>query len=110
MSREDVAAAQGALLRAVLAGADVPPGFDAEVVRVEAAALLGKRRRIVRDIDPETAGALGERFAELFADYARGNPRRSGSRFREDAAAFAEWAVEHGHLPRARRRWWRKGR
>ncbi|GAA3038508.1 hypothetical protein [Actinokineospora globicatena] len=108
MSREEVAAAQGELLRSLLAGGSPPAGFDPGAIRVEAAALLGKRRRIVREIDPGTAEELGDRFAELFAEYALANPRRDGSRFREDAVAFAAWATERGHLRRARRRWWRR--
>ncbi|GAA2967333.1 hypothetical protein [Actinokineospora diospyrosa] len=110
MSREDLAAAQGELLRALLAGGSAPSGFDPDALRVEATSLLAKRRRIVSQLDPDTAENLGERFTELFAEYAIVNPRQAGSRFRDDAAAFAEWAVEHGHMtpPRPERRWWRR--
>ncbi|MBM7776258.1 hypothetical protein JOD54_006462 [Actinokineospora baliensis] len=109
MSREELAAAQGELLRALLAGGAAPAGFDHQALRVEADALLSKRRRIVSQIDPETAENLGERFKELFNSYALANPRQTGSRFRDDASAFAEWAVRGGHLTApGERRWWRR--
>ncbi|WP_026425914.1 hypothetical protein [Actinokineospora inagensis] len=108
MSRDELAAAQGDLLRALLAGGEPPAGFDPAAVRVEAAALLAKRRRIVSQLAPEVAGELGSDFTALFNDYAAGNPRRDGTRFREDAAAFAEWAVARGHLTPRRKRWWRR--
>ncbi|GAA2668814.1 MULTISPECIES: hypothetical protein [Actinosynnema] len=114
--RERLAAAQGELLRALLADGPAPGGFDAERLRVEARSLLNKRRSVVASIRPDVAGELGERFRPLFAEYARGNPRRDGSRMREDAAAFAEWAAARGELAALRasrserRRWWRFGR
>lgn len=107
--RERLAAAQAELLRAVLADGATPAGFDERRLRVEARSLLAKRRGIVAMLDPAVADALGERFRPLFDSYAPVHPRRSGSRAREDAAAFAEWARERGELPRApRKRWWRR--
>ncbi|PPK64683.1 hypothetical protein V5P93_005927 [Actinokineospora auranticolor] len=110
MSRAELAAAQAELLRAVLAGGPVPDGFDAAAVRVEAAALLAKRRRIVAQLAPGVAEEVGDRYAELFAAYAAGNPRVTGSRFREDAAAFETWLVERGEIEAPKRkRWWKRG-
>ncbi|EWC61685.1 hypothetical protein UO65_3043 [Actinokineospora spheciospongiae] len=101
-ARERLAARQAELLAALLADGPAPAGFDAEALRVEADALLAKRRRVVALIDPEVAESCGEDFAPLFAEYARGNPRRDGSRAREDAAAFAAWVEAR----RPKRRWW----
>ncbi|OLR94977.1 hypothetical protein [Actinokineospora bangkokensis] len=103
--RERLAAQQSEFLRAVLADGPVPEGFDAAALRVEAGALVAKRGRVVAMIDPETAERCGDDFPALFAEYARGNPRREGSRAREDAAAFAAWV--EARRP-ARRRWWRR--
>jgi hypothetical protein len=60
---------------------------------------------------PDIADALGDRFKPLFDTYARAHPRSSGSRARDDAAAFAEWVVVRAEMPTAtppRRRWRRK--
>ncbi|WP_018684641.1 hypothetical protein [Actinokineospora enzanensis] len=109
MSRAELAAAQAELLRAVLAGGPVPAGFDVDAVRVEASSLLAKRRRIVAQLGPEVAAELGDRFGPLFDEYADGNPRAAGSRFRADAESFARWLRERGELaPEPRRRWWRR--
>ncbi|GAA1313314.1 hypothetical protein [Saccharothrix xinjiangensis] len=108
--RERLAAAQAELLQALLAGGPAPEGFAADRVDVERRALLNKRRGIVASLRPEVAAELGERFRPLFDDYARQHPRRVGTRFREDAAAFAEWAVARGELPPPKKkRWWRIG-
>ncbi|WP_424185248.1 hypothetical protein ACOBQX_25630 [Actinokineospora sp. G85] len=102
-ARERLAAQQSALLHALLADGPAPPGFDEAALRVEADALLAKRRRVVAMIVPEVVEACGAEFAARFAEYARGNPRRVGSRAREDAAAFAAFVAG-----RKRRWWWRR--
>ncbi|MFT7840590.1 hypothetical protein Q5530_30985 [Saccharothrix sp. BKS2] len=106
--RDRLAAAQAELLRALLAGGSAPPGFAADRVEVERRALLNKRRGIVASLRPEVAAELGNRFRPLFDEYAGQHPRQVGTRFREDAAAFAEWAAARGELsPPPRKRWWR---
>ncbi|MEJ2853034.1 MULTISPECIES: hypothetical protein [unclassified Saccharothrix] len=108
--RERLAAQQGELLRALLGDGEPPSGFDQERLRVEARALLNKRRGIVAALRPDLADVLGDRFRPLFDSYARAHPRQAGTRFREDAAAFADWAVARGELPAPRKqRWWRRG-
>lgn len=97
--RERLAAAQAELLRALLADGPVPPGFDAERIAVERRALLAKRRGVTAMLGPEVANELGDRFRPLFDAYATTHPRMVGTRAREDAANFAEWAREHGELP-----------
>ncbi|MFJ6676443.1 hypothetical protein ACIQMJ_35525 [Actinosynnema sp. NPDC091369] len=107
--RERLAAAQADLLRALLADGDVPDGFDPERVRVEKRALLAKRRGIVAALRPDVAAELGERFRPLFDAYAAAHPKEVGTRFREDAARFAEWAVARGELqPPKKKRWWQR--
>ncbi|MFE2751894.1 hypothetical protein ACFXGA_07800 [Actinosynnema sp. NPDC059335] len=106
--RDRLAAAQAELLRALLADGDAPAGFDEERLRVERRALLNKRRGIVEMLRPDVAAELGERFRPLFDAYARAHPKEVGTRFREDAARFAEWAVRRGELKPRKRRWWRR--
>jgi hypothetical protein len=98
--RQRLAEQQAALLRALLAGDAVPDGFDATRVAAQAAALLDKRRRVTALLRPDLAKALGDRFRALFDGYALGHPKQAGRSAREDAAAFAAWLTEHGHLPR----------
>ncbi|RZS43624.1 hypothetical protein EV193_102605 [Herbihabitans rhizosphaerae] len=98
MSREELAEQQAALLRALLAGGEVPPGFDAERLRVEADALLAKRRRVVAMLRPDLPEALGARYRELFDTYGRAHPRHVGTGMRADANAFADWLRERGEI------------
>jgi hypothetical protein len=85
-------AEQQAALMAALAGkAPVPAGFDAARVQAAAAALAFKRARAVAQTWPSTRAALGDRFRELFADYAirtplaqDGGPLADGRRFVQD--------------------------
>lgn len=107
--RDRLAAAQAELLRALLADGAVPAGFDEDRVRVEKRALLNKRRGIVAMLRPDVAAELDERFRPLFDAYAKSHPKEVGTRFREDAARFAEWAVARGELaPPRKKRWWRR--
>ena len=86
-ARDELGARQASLIAALVAGAAVPAGVDAERVRIQAAALLRKRGRGVAHTEPELAAALGESFHTAFADYARRRPRQGCSA--DDAAAFA---------------------
>ncbi|TCO52457.1 hypothetical protein [Actinocrispum wychmicini] len=104
--REQLAEAQAELLRALLAGGPTPSGFDPERLRVEADALLAKRRRVVAMLEPDARAELDDDFVQLFNEYARTNPRQVGTRAREDAAGFVEWARGQGRLERPRTRWW----
>ncbi|WP_261377322.1 hypothetical protein, partial [Amycolatopsis bartoniae] len=101
--RDRLAAAQAALLHTLLADAPPPPGFDVDRLRVEAEALRAKRRRVVAKLAAEECRRLGERFPALFDEYARAHPRADGTRAREDARAFVQWARRHGHLRRRRK-------
>ncbi|MFI9388865.1 hypothetical protein [Kutzneria sp. NPDC052558] len=107
MSRELLAAQQAELLRALLAGAPTPAGFDDARIRAQARALLSKRGRVTWRLRPDLADSLGDRFGPLFAEYAAGHPKAVGVRARQDAEQFALWLVAQGHLAPPRRAWWR---
>lgn len=102
--RDRLAARQAELARALLAGGPVPAGFDGHRIRVEATALHAKRRGITERFLADVVERLDGRHGELFDTWAADHPRRTGTSFRADAAAFADWLIDHGHLPR-RRRW-----
>jgi hypothetical protein len=97
-ARERLGRAQAELLAALVAGGDPPAGFDAGRLRVQADALVAKRRRVVAALWPQLPAALGDRYAGLFADYARSNPRPTAGA-RADGRAFAAALVRAGELP-----------
>lgn len=104
--RDRLAEAQAQLLRALLADGPAPAGFDPDRLRVEATALLAKRRRVVAMLESEACGDLGDRLVPLFAEFAETRPKLVGTRAREDARAFVEWLWDQGHLARPRTRRW----
>ena len=107
-TRDELAARQQALVRALLTGAPVPPGFDEHRVGVEAAALRAKRRSIAANLRPDLADLLGDRFRALFDTWAREHPKPVDLSFRADLDRFETWLYEDGHLTRPRRRWFRR--
>jgi hypothetical protein len=90
-AREQLAARQAALVAALVAGAEVPEGLDAERVRIQSAALLRKRARSVALAAPQLAAALGADYGAAFSGYAAGRPARGGSA--HDAAQFARYLL-----------------
>jgi hypothetical protein len=103
-AREDLAAAQAALVTALLAEGTAPPGFDPVRLGRQAAALRARRRRLVAAADPELVVRLGEQaFADSFDAWARAHPPRVGGCPHADAAAFAG-SLGRGSLLRKRRR------
>ncbi|HEX7303146.1 hypothetical protein [Lentzea sp.] len=106
-ARERLASQQAALLNALLANGPAPAGFDERRLAVERRALLSKRRSVARMLGPSVADELGDRFQPLFDAYAVENPRRTGSRAREDAARFAEWCRASGELAESRKSYWK---
>lgn len=90
-AREELAARQASLVAALVTGAEVPEGVDAERVRIQAAALRRKRGRSVALAAPELAAALGADFMRTFAEYATGRPPTGGSA--ADAAQFARYLL-----------------
>lgn len=95
--RAELAAAQAALVRALLAEGPSPPGFDPARLARQGAALRAKRRRLIAALRPDLTAALGERtFTAAFEQWARANPPRVGTGTHADAAAFAAWVTaEH---------------
>lgn len=90
-ARDELGARQASLVAALVAGAAVPAGVDAERVRIQATALLRKRGRGVARAEPELAATLGKSFGAAFADYARGLPQEGCSA--DDASAFARYLL-----------------
>lgn len=119
-SREDLAAAQAALVAALVAGGPPPAGFDTARLDAAAAALLRKRAGEVARAWPLLAAEHGPRWTAVFAEWARGRPTRGSwldgwafARARRaslgPAAAFellrceAEWRYDPDGEPRRRR-------
>ena len=102
-ARDELGVRQASLVAALVAGAAVPSGVDAERVRIQAEALLRKRGRGVAHAEPELAAALGKSFGAAFADYARGLPQKGCSA--DDAAAFARYLLssQYGRRREVRR-------
>ena len=107
-TRDELAARQLALVRALLTDGPVPAGFDARRVGVEAAALRSKRRTIAANLRPDLADRLDDRFGPLFDTWARDHPKPVELSFRADLDRFETWLYDEGHLERPRRRWWRR--
>jgi hypothetical protein len=106
--RRRLAEAQGRVVAALVAGAEVPEGFDPERMRAQSISLISKRRAIVARIRPDTAQAAGPDLAAEFAAYARTRATPPPD-YRTDADDFAAWLRERGRMPDApapRRRWW----
>jgi hypothetical protein len=105
-SRERLAGQQADLLKALLAGGEIPPGFDEDRVRAERIVLRSKRRWVIGFIRPDLRRELGPRYGGLFDAYAVTHPRAEGVRAHQDADAFGEWLLEQGELRAPKRPWW----
>lgn len=91
--RAELGLRQCSLIAALVAGADPPPDMDAERIRVQAAALIRKRDRIVARAQPELAAALGPEFSLVFHDYATSRPGPRPGCAAEDAREFARYLL-----------------
>lgn len=99
--RDELAAAQAALVTALLAQGPPPPGFDSVRLGRQAAALRARRRRLAAAADPALVVRLGERaFAAAFDAWARDHPPRVGGCAHADAGAFAASLGRRGRRPR----------
>ncbi|MEH1013304.1 hypothetical protein V6U90_09345 [Micromonospora sp. CPCC 206060] len=92
----DLAARQAALVAALVAGADVPDGFDVRLVGVARVALLRKRAGEVARHWPLLAAGLGTRWPGVFLDWAAGRPTGGGLR---DGWDLARTLRDQGTLP-----------
>ncbi|MFI9628409.1 DUF692 domain-containing protein [Streptomyces sp. NPDC052042] len=108
--RDRVAAAQTALLSALVTGAPAPPGFDERRLGVQSRALAAKRAGVVAKVAPELPEILGTGYRNAFLAYAERRPMAGG--YRRDALDFAEALLSTGRPAdaAARRRlthWWK---
>lgn len=87
---------QAALVAALVAGADAPPGFDPWRLDAARRALLSKRAGEAARAWPLLAAAYGDGWAPAFAAWARTRPNRGSLR---DGWDFARAAVADGSLP-----------
>ncbi|MFF1351779.1 DUF692 domain-containing protein [Streptomyces sp. NPDC058322] len=108
-TRDRLAAAQTALLSALVAGGPAPQGFDRERLGVQSRALAAKRAGVVAKVAPELPEILGSGYRDAFLSYAGARPMSGG--YRRDALDFAEQLLIAGRPAdaAARRRlthWW----
>jgi hypothetical protein len=103
VARRRLGRAQTQLLAALLGGAPPPAGFDPARLRVQADALLAKRRDLVARLRPDLAEMLAAGFNDRFEAYARANPRPAAGAS-ADAAAFARTVQAHPTSERRRPR------
>lgn len=96
-ARDELARRQAELVRALQGDAPAPAGFDPAHVERASDSLARKRARIVQKTWPVTARALGDRFGQHFATYARENPLPADVEF--DGFHFARWLHSRGLLP-----------
>jgi hypothetical protein len=101
--RAGLADRQIALVSALVAGGEMPEGFDAARLQAAAAALERKRAMATARAWPKLAQALGQRFRDRFADYARTTPLPSKGGPLLDGRTFARWLAARGELPEASR-------
>jgi hypothetical protein len=97
--RAALAAAQHALLAALVTAADPPPGFDPDRIRLQARALIAKRARTAAAHRPWLADALGPDYAAAFTRYARARPLPAEGGH-ADALAFEVFLRDGGELPK----------
>ncbi|MEU4569513.1 hypothetical protein [Micromonospora sp. NPDC023956] len=95
--RGDLAARQAALVAALVAGAEPPPGFDTHRLGAARVALLRKRAGEVARHWPLLAAGLGDAWPGTFAGWAATRPTRGGLR---DGWDLARALRAEGGLPR----------
>ncbi|MBJ8339246.1 hypothetical protein JGU71_10130 [Antrihabitans sp. YC3-6] len=102
---DGLAARQAALVRALVAGAEPPEGFDRDALATASRALLRKRAQEVGRRYPRLTYACGDRFQDLYCAWAKDRPKTTTY---ADARAFADHLTAIGLQPVARSRWpWR---
>ncbi|GIG92955.1 hypothetical protein [Plantactinospora endophytica] len=87
---------QAALVAALVAGAPLPPGFDARLVGVARSALLHKRSGEVARHWPLLAAGHGRHWTAVFAAWAAGRPTSGSIR---DGWDLARQLAAEGRLP-----------
>lgn len=89
---------QAELVAALVAGAELPPGFDADDVGRARRALLRKRSGEVAGAWPVLAASFGPQWMKVFAGWAGGRPTNGSFR---DGWDFARHLAGTGALPAA---------
>lgn len=100
--RAALADQQRQLVAALSGDGDIPAGLDASRVALAARSLHAKRARAVARTWAVLKTSLADRFAPVFAAYARANPLPDTSPL-DDGRAFAEWLARAGLLDDAGR-------
>lgn len=101
----DLGRRQEELVRALVAGGEMPDGFDSVSVCAAASALLLKRAHAAAQCLPVEASLLDRRFFALFTGWAHTRPKTTTS---DDARLFREHLYATGELVRpegTRHRW-----
>ncbi|HWN31876.1 MAG TPA: hypothetical protein VNP03_03990 [Pseudonocardia sp.] len=96
VTKSTLATRQAALVAALVAGAPVPPGFDERLVGAAERSLRRKRAGEVAAAWPHLAAALGDRWTDRFARWARGRPSQGALR---DGWDLARELAFLGELP-----------
>ncbi|WP_405487042.1 hypothetical protein [Nocardia sp. NBC_00511] len=86
MTRRTLEEQQAELVRALVTGAEVPPGFDRADVTAAAHGLLHKRAEEVAHRFPRLVHAAGPEFRARYVEWAARRPKSTTA---SDAAAFA---------------------
>jgi hypothetical protein len=92
----DLATRQAALVAALVASGELPPGFDAARVSAARRALLVKRASEVATVWPLLAACFGPDWSSRFATWAHTRPPRDPLR---DGWDFARALADAGELP-----------
>lgn len=102
-----LAEAQAALVRALVAGAPVPPGFDGARVVATTTALLRKRARVVAGVYPALRAVpdYENAFAHWAANRPPGRPRDDGAAFARSLGRELPLAAAAEQVAARRRRW-----
>lgn len=98
-ARRSLAARQGELVRALVADAPLPAGFDDLRTATARGTLLRKRMRGVERTWPGLARGMGRAFKPLFAAFAESHPMSGEGLYDLDGRRFAEWLLARGAEP-----------
>ncbi len=96
--REELAARQVEVVRALLMGGAPPAGFDPDRIAAEARSLLSKRRSVAAKLRPDLVERLGAEFRPLFDAWAVDHPKPVALSFRADLDRFSSWLHAAGRL------------
>jgi len=98
-ARDRLAERQSELVRALTSHGPPPDGFDPERVSAAARSLFRKRLRVVADVWPVLASALGAEFETLFTEYALTLPMPAHGAGLADGRGFARYLDDQARLP-----------